>query len=184
MRKVIISRYDCESIRAPRFIAVLLSLADRCHFDDPRASRGSLNVSAEHSLLNEKATHQIGMGNTMVEMTAPAYRDEKGNRAPRREPNFLPVTPSNGTSTPDHAVALPPTVSADFREVGRSFCSPSQMLDNHTLDSVISLSFTVLLSYDLRWVDPLCFLTAPQIRKKEIRRKPLPLSIDPCTRAM
>lgn len=149
MRKVIISRYDCESIRAPRFIAVLLSLADRCHFDDPRASRGSLNVSAEHSLLNEKATHQIGMGNTMVEMTAPAYRDERGNRAPRRKPNFLPVIPSNGHLDSRSCCCF---TTNCVSEVGRSFCSPSRMLDSHTLDSVISLSHTVLLSCDFGWI--------------------------------
>jgi len=114
----------------------------------------------------------------MVEMTAPAYRDGRGNPAPHREPNFLPATPPNDTSTPDYAVAVPLNVSANFHEVGRSFSCPSQTLNIHTVIPVISLNFTVLHSHDLRWVDPLCFLTDPQIRKKKIRRKPLPLSID------
>jgi hypothetical protein len=42
----------------------------------------------------------------MVEMTVPAYLDERGNPALSHEPNFLPDTPHpNDTSTPDHSAA-------------------------------------------------------------------------------
>ncbi|KAH0294001.1 hypothetical protein KCU62_g530, partial [Aureobasidium sp. EXF-3399] len=67
-------------------------------------------------------------------MTAPAYRDEKGNPAPHREPNFLPTTPPNDTSTPDYAVAASLNVSANFHEEGRSFCCSSQTLNILTLN--------------------------------------------------
>lgn len=114
--------------RTPRSSSVLLSLANRCHFDDPRARGCSLNVSAEHGLLNEKATHQIGMETTMVEMTAPAYRDETGKSAPRRDPSILPETLPKDTSTPDHAVAVSSTASTKSHEAGMSFCTLPQTL--------------------------------------------------------
>jgi hypothetical protein len=65
-------------------------------------------VFAEHSLLEDKATYQIGTKTTMVEMTVPAYLDERGNPALSHEPNFLPDTPRpNDTSTPDRSAAGP-----------------------------------------------------------------------------